>query len=206
MVRSLHIGVRPFGLAADTMRTLTTPRGRERAGRRLLAGLAWVGCVATVTACGASSKAAATATSAASGNYSKAVRFANCMRAHGVPDFPDPSATGGIQIPDNSSINPFSPAFKTAQRACRALLPRGGGGPGKASAQQKAQFLALAQCMRAHGVTGFPDPVGSPPSNPSGFSAIFGLQGAFIEIPSTINMQAPTFRRAMAACGFPGAG
>lgn len=205
MVQSLHIGARPFGPAADTMRTLTTPRGRERAGRRLLARLALAVCVAAASACGASSKTAATATRAASGNYSKAVRFANCMRAHGVPDFPDPSATGGIQIPDNSGTNPFSPAFKTAQRACRALLPRGGG-PRKASAQQKAQFLALAQCMRAHGVTGFPDPVGSPPSNPSGFSAIFGLQGAFIEIPSTINMQAPTFRQAMAACGFPGAG
>jgi hypothetical protein len=31
---------------------------------------------------------------------------------------PDPGSGGGIQIPDNSGINPQSPAFQSAQGAC----------------------------------------------------------------------------------------
>ncbi|MGH2843627.1 MAG: hypothetical protein ACRDKL_08595 [Solirubrobacteraceae bacterium] len=47
--------------------------------------------------------------------------FAQCMRKHGVPSYPDPSLSGGGQAPP-AGVDPQSPAFKTAARAC------GGGG------------------------------------------------------------------------------
>jgi hypothetical protein len=40
--------------------------------------------------------------------------LANCMRANGVPNFPDPDKNGDIQFPITSSI-PQSPAFQRAQ-------------------------------------------------------------------------------------------
>jgi hypothetical protein len=57
----------------------------------------------------------------------EALKYAVCIRAHGVPDFPDPkpSGNGGIELGET----PSSPQFKTAQKACRQLLPGAGGGP-----------------------------------------------------------------------------
>lgn len=47
--------------------------------------------------------------------------------------------------------------------------------------------------MRGHGVPGFPDPGAGPPAAPE--NTIGG-----IAIPTTINMQSPAFRAAMANC------
>jgi hypothetical protein len=58
---------------------------------------------------------------------SQGLRFAQCMRSHGVPDFPDPSFTGGavgIGIPRSVSS---SPSYHTAAQACKSLVPGGGG-------------------------------------------------------------------------------
>jgi hypothetical protein len=62
-----------------------------------------------------------------------ALKFARCMRAHGV-DIPDPKPTdGGIMIQKGTGgggprIDPQSPAFQSAQKACESLMP-GGRGP-----------------------------------------------------------------------------
>jgi hypothetical protein len=124
------------------------------------------------------------------------------MRTHGLSSFPDPTPSGSFQLSPSARINPFSPAFKRAQQACQRLLP-GALSPGQASAQDTAKLLALARCMRAHGVTGFPDPIKSAPTSPAGFSVIFGRPGALLAIPKAIDPRAPAFRRAAAACGFP---
>jgi hypothetical protein len=125
------------------------------------------------------------------------------MRAHGLPNFPDPTPGGGIQINANSGIKPFSPAFQAAQASCHNLLPGGGPGSGHPSAQAKAQMLAISECMRRHGISEFPDPTLSPPSNPAGYSAVLGRDGVVLAIPKTINPQSPAFKQAAAACGFP---
>jgi hypothetical protein len=123
------------------------------------------------------------------------------MRSHGVPNFPDPSAGGGIHITVGAGINPFSPAFKAAHAACKQDLP--GGGPGGApSGQAKEQMLAISRCMRAHGVTGFPDPTATPPSSPNGHGEVIGSGGVFLIVPDTINPDSPAYRQAAAACGF----
>ena len=57
------------------------------------------------------------------------VKYAQCMRAHGVPKFPDPRTTsGGIGVPGGftfdlagSGIDGKSPQFRSAQQACQSL-------------------------------------------------------------------------------------
>lgn len=51
------------------------------------------------------------------------VRLAQCMREHGVPNFPDPTYEDGHEIPPsiaNPTINPASPAFGAASKACQS--------------------------------------------------------------------------------------
>jgi hypothetical protein len=55
----------------------------------------------------------------------KLLRYAACMRSHGVPDFPDPRSDGALAI-DASKVDPNSPQFKAADQACRQNLPGGG--------------------------------------------------------------------------------
>jgi hypothetical protein len=64
-----------------------------------------------------------------SGNLAKELKFAQCMRSHGVPDFPDPNTNGGFS--GTSTVNPSSPAFQNAQSTCMQLS--GLGGPGSSS-------------------------------------------------------------------------
>jgi hypothetical protein len=57
------------------------------------------------------------------------LKFSECMRAHGLADFPDPSASGGIQISSSpgSDLSPDNPTFQTAQQACQSIMgsPKG---------------------------------------------------------------------------------
>ncbi|MGA2928063.1 MAG: hypothetical protein ABSG43_19125 [Solirubrobacteraceae bacterium] len=138
-------------------------------------------------------------------NASAGIEFADCMRSHGVPSFPDPGGGGGIQITAGSGINPQSPAFQSAQSACLRLLPGGGPGGGRASESQKVAMLKLSECMRGHGFLTFPDPTSTAPSPGSGFALAFGRPGSVIAIPRSL-VQSPAFNQAAAACHLPGAG
>jgi hypothetical protein len=122
------------------------------------------------------------------------------MRSHGVPSFPDPSPGGGIHL--TPGLNPSSPAFKAAQASCQKHLPGGGPGAQHPSAQAVAQTLKISQCMRQHGVSGFPDPTLKPPSSPAGYSILEDRGGVVLAVPSTINPASPVFKQAGAACGF----
>jgi hypothetical protein len=132
--------------------------------------------------------------------------FAKCMRANGLPGFPDPRPGGGFVFPSGGN-GPASPAFKAAQSKCRKYRPPGPGSGPPPSAQTLARFLKIAQCMRAHGVPAFPDPRSSMPSNlkpPSGASrfVISDIEGVIL-VMGSIDTQSPTFVRAAAACAFP---
>jgi hypothetical protein len=55
----------------------------------------------------------------------QALRYSACMRSHGVPKFPDPQFSAGssrIKIGGNG-IDPRSPTFQAAQKACASVLP-----------------------------------------------------------------------------------
>jgi hypothetical protein len=88
----------------------------------------------------------------------KGVKFAECMRSNGVPDFPDPNANGEFMY--GVSVTPA--VFTKAVEACKWLQP-----PGSLSGQRsfKQQSLALkfAECVRKNGVPDFPDPANGQP-------------------------------------------
>jgi hypothetical protein len=119
------------------------------------------------------------------------------MRAHGVPNFPDPSSRGGLTIGPN--INPQSPAFQTAQKACARFLGNSGAPTAPGAADERAG-LAFAKCMRAHGLPSFPDPALTPPRNATRAIVVRGIVFA---VGAGLNPQSPAFRRATAACGPP---
>jgi hypothetical protein len=57
------------------------------------------------------------------------VKFAACMRSHGITNYPDPvQHANNIQLGPgpNSSIDTSSAQFKAAQKACVYILPNGG--------------------------------------------------------------------------------
>jgi hypothetical protein len=89
----------------------------------------------------------------------EAVAYSQCIRSHGVPNFPDPVRTpsGGYGY-RTKGIDPSSAAFQGALQACRALpSPWNSTGQQLSTAQQQA-WLNWAKCIRARGVPGFPDP------------------------------------------------
>jgi hypothetical protein len=107
----------------------------------------------------ASGTAATTTTHSGSG----LVAFSQCMRANGVPSFPDPQrfANGNVKL----TIHQFgtsTPHFQAAMSACTHLLPTTRGGETQQSAQQRrtqlADELSFARCMRSRGLSHFPDP------------------------------------------------
>ncbi len=53
----------------------------------------------------------------------RALKYSECMRSHGAPNFPDPTeSTNGISL-RLSGIDPNSSQFRAAQSACRSLAP-----------------------------------------------------------------------------------
>jgi hypothetical protein len=88
----------------------------------------------------------------------KAVKFAECIRAHGVSDFPDPDAKNQFQY--GVSVSPA--VWKQATTACKDLQPPGTLS-GKRTPKQQSASLRFAQCVRDHGVKDFPDPVNGEP-------------------------------------------
>jgi hypothetical protein len=98
-------------------------------------------------------------TVAASSKAGDPVAFSRCMRAHGVPNYPDPGSDGTIPKESLQQLGVSLRRYQAAQGACRSFLPNGGGGPTPAQLQQeRAQALTFARCVRSHGVPSFPDP------------------------------------------------
>jgi hypothetical protein len=89
----------------------------------------------------------------------QAVAYSQCIRRHGVPNFPDPVRTpsGGYGY-RTKGIDPSSAAFQGALQACKGLpSPWNSTGRQLSTAEQQA-WLNWAKCIRAHGVPNFPDP------------------------------------------------
>ena len=131
---------------------------------------------------------------------SGALAYANCMRLHGVPDFPDPNGQGEFQLhtvfengraTQGQDLVPSSPAFQAAQRACGSF---GSAGRQVAPAQEDQAFqqeLKAAACMRANGVSGYPDPK--------------LINGSIdLEFNGRFNPESPAFKRAAGKCAKPG--
>jgi hypothetical protein len=86
--------------------------------------------------------------------------FSQCMRSHGLANFPDPQrfAGGNVKLTIHQ-VAAGNPHYQTAMNACMHLLPnRGGSGSQETTRAQLADMLSFARCMRSHGVARFPDP------------------------------------------------
>ena len=80
--------------------------------KRLSAALGVIAAILILAACGGTSRAPTNQEGTTSGNYTEAVVYARCMRAHGVGNFPDPTSNGGFIIGGTGSANPaHSPEF-----------------------------------------------------------------------------------------------
>jgi hypothetical protein len=122
----------------------------------LLAGLATLSF--TAAACGggspmASHTTATTAPASASGGsqnpqsrQAALLKYATCMRSHGVSNFPDPS-NGFLTLP--AGVDPQS--IQSANQTCGRLLPNGGSTQ-VTSPQNLAGQAKYAACMTKHGV------------------------------------------------------
>ena len=108
----------------------------------------------TVSSTGTTSSSATTKLSA----QEKAVKFAECMRANGVPHFPDPDAKGDF----NFGVDVTREVWLKAVDACKSLKPPGALSAKRTPKEQSAS-LRFAQCVRDHGVKDFPDPVNGEP-------------------------------------------
>jgi hypothetical protein len=116
------------------------------------------------------------------------VAYSDCMRSHGVPNFPDPSSSNGIP---KDKIPVGSPQFLTASSACMHLMPTSGLGPQDAAQPTRtrvADALAFARCMRRHGFASFPDPTNQEQLTPEMVTA------------AGIDLHQPRLLRAALAC------
>jgi hypothetical protein len=118
------------------------------------------------------------------------VRFADCMRSHGVSSLPDPTTAPREFKISLSPTAAQSPAFRSGETACHRLLP-GGGPHGQSTVHSQAQIaamLAFARCMRSHGFPSFPDPTST------------GLVTREMLANAAINLQQPAVLPAADAC------
>jgi hypothetical protein len=56
---------------------------------------------------------------------SQFLKAAACIRSHGIPNFPDPTFSGGGVHVTLKGINPHSPQVRAAEEACQSLIPGG---------------------------------------------------------------------------------
>jgi hypothetical protein len=122
--------------------------------------------------------------------YTDKLHYAQCMRTHGIPNYPDPQSNGQFLIqPGENLPSRNSPQFIAADKACQHLLPDGGNTPA-----EQQQFLAVglkySRCMQTHGVPNFPDPRAHGPNG----------EPCICEGANGPDENSPQFQRAEQAC------
>lgn len=131
---------------------------RPRAGgvRAALPAALLTALALAVAGCGSGDDTTTTTNAAASKSAKddQGVKFAQCLREHGV-DVDDPEPGQGIQIKING--NTPKSTVEAAMEACRKYDPMQQSGA-SADPQAEAKMRKMAQCMRDNGVENFPDP------------------------------------------------
>jgi hypothetical protein len=112
--------------------------------------------------------------------------YAQCMQSHGDPSFPDPAKRpfGGYWFTQKPTMS--GPVFSTAQKACKKLEPNLNYTAGEQYAAFN-QLLKFSTCIRAHGVSNFPDPN-------------VGGTGVGFAIPNGLDINSQQWQFAQRAC------
>ena len=166
------------------------PRPRSLRAAMLAAAAATVTLLAA--ACGGGSSSSSTAgPPTLSALTDQALAYSKCMRAHGIPNFPDPNVQDSAHAKgvgfSLSNIDTHSAQFTSAAKLCQKQT---GFGHISAAQLQAAMnnMLKVAECMRSHGIANFPDPFEN--SHQIGFN----LNG------TGIDMNSARFKAAQTAC------
>src|SRR5262252_5429250 len=125
-----------------------------------------VGLLLLTAACGSgtsSSGTSSTSSTSSSGTggvsaayVSDKLGLARCLRAHGVPNYPDPNASG--QQPPGSKQLISTPQGQAAVGACSSWGNRISNDVAAQNQAVRVEYVRFAECMRAHGLPYFPDP------------------------------------------------
>lgn len=188
----------------STRRTLSRSQHRwlRRSGSTAAVILVLALLALGTSACGgggstSSNPPAASGGQSSGSHYQQAVKYSQCMRSHGVPNFPDPNSDGSITLNSNvkngqvqgNGINQDSPQFQSAEKTCTKLVGNGGAPTAAQLQQALAEALAFSQCMRTHGIPKWPDPTVK-----NGKLQGFDLNGTHID------PQSPQFQSALTTC------
>jgi hypothetical protein len=187
-----HRSARAIGLAALASLALGAAGCGGGSGSPPVASIAGTSPATTATT-GASQGGAPSGGPGSGGESSMQVgsggtAFSACMRAHGVPNFPDPDSHGVLTFGSSTGIDPGSPKFRSAQQACLKSLPKHAPPSHAQVVKMQAQALRYSACMRAHGVPKFPDPT-------------FSAGGVNLRVDSrSVDPNSPQFQSAQKAC------
>jgi hypothetical protein len=119
------------------------------------------------------------------------VEYAQCIRANGYAEFPDPGPDGRMMV--RITTPAAAEQFRAAQPACADKLPsRMAAMNAPMTPERLEALLSVSACMREGGLTDFPDP---------------NAEGVF-ELGPTVDMRSQQAQTAMQACmrSNPGAG
>lgn len=88
---------------------------------------------------------------------------AQCIREHGVPNFPDPVVSAGQLTVPGFDEGAAPPGADAAVAACRSIVERLppsalGEGEDRPGPEDVTQLIKFAQCIREHGIPDWPDP------------------------------------------------
>lgn len=112
------------------------------------------------------------------------VEYAQCIRANGYAEFPDPGPDGRMMV--RITTPAAAEQFRAAQPACADKLPSRMVAMNAPMTPERLEGLVkFAECARAAGLSDFPDPT---------------PQGAFELSSPTLDLQTPQAQQTMNTC------
>ena len=181
---------------------------------RIVAGVVALAAIAAIAACGSTSAATGVATIGSttsaggqpSGRLQALHAAAQCIRQHGIPDFQDPvlRPNGDVYTDTRSLEDAPRAAQQSAEQACGRLVAAANWNPEQEPPAPPALVAAgvrVAECMRAHGLSGYRDPTASSAYTPGHG---FGITADELP-PDVLNYpggakSSPVFQTALHAC------
>jgi hypothetical protein len=167
-------------------------RQRSRRRRAGVLAAAAAGTALLAAACGGSG---GSANSAGPSSLQQMVAYAQCMRSHGAPFWPDPAkGPEGLydyKITPQVSQQEHGPGWNAALKACKKLAPKQLPFTQAQMHAEARKLLKVVRCVRAHGYPSMPDPIIKPDL-------------IAIGPPAGVDIKSPQFQAALRACHFTG--
>ena len=135
------------------------------------------------------------------------LRVSQCIRAHGVPNYPDPPSSGVMHSVGNGNtvtvngvkLDGSAQTLQNAQQACAKYAPQSPAPSASRLASIRQGALKMAECMRANGVPNFPDPQVTAGPGGHGVGIYIG-SGAQPNPNLHLNPYSPAFQAAKTKC------